>query len=278
MAFRPAALLIVALVIAAPKPAAAQGNLVIAPKRVELEGRTRSAAVTVINQGSETATYRIFFKNQRMTPEGGLEEIAANEGDVLTADQLVRYSPREVTLAPGASQSVRLLLRKPGDLANGEYRSHLFFQTVPPPNSGVSLEESASDGKSITVALIPVYGISIPVIVRHGDLSAAASLSIESAVPTEGTEPPQVRLELGRTGDRSLYGDIEITHVSANGDETSLARTNGIAIYTPLATRTITVGIDDEKASLLKSGGRLVARYLTQSDKPETLAEAEKPL
>ena len=46
-----------------------------------------------------------------------------------------------MTLAPGETQAVRLLLRKPGNLADGEYRSHLLMQNVP-KDAGVSIEQS----------------------------------------------------------------------------------------------------------------------------------------
>ena len=46
----------------------------------------------------------------------------------LSAADLVRYSPRQVELAPGEVQTVRIQIRKPEGLKDGEYHSHLVFQ------------------------------------------------------------------------------------------------------------------------------------------------------
>ena len=41
---------------------------------------------------------------------------------------MVRISPSQVRLAPGERQIVKLAIRKPKDLAEQEYRSHLAFK------------------------------------------------------------------------------------------------------------------------------------------------------
>ena len=42
---------------------------------------------------------------------------------------MIRYAPRRVTVPPGGSQQIRILLRRPRDLEPGEYRSHLWIVT-----------------------------------------------------------------------------------------------------------------------------------------------------
>jgi hypothetical protein len=110
------------------------GDLLVAPTRVVLEGRQRTAEVTLVNTGSATATYRISFVNLRMNEQGGTTEIEASSarpGEQF-AEPLVRYSPRQVTLEPQVAQTVRMQLRLPSDLPPGEYRSHLLFRAIPP--------------------------------------------------------------------------------------------------------------------------------------------------
>ena len=47
----------------------------------------------------------------------------------------------------------------------------MLFQALPPPSSS-SIEKIANQqsGEGITIELLPIVGVSIPVIVRHGDL------------------------------------------------------------------------------------------------------------
>ena len=62
-----------AFALAAPwpgEPGAAQagvGDLLVSPVRVVLEGRERSAQVTLINKGNDVAVYRISLVNRRMS-------------------------------------------------------------------------------------------------------------------------------------------------------------------------------------------------------------------
>src|SRR5688572_28815630 len=46
------------------------GDLMVSPTRVVLEGRKRNAELTLINTGSQRATYRISFIQMRMTDTG----------------------------------------------------------------------------------------------------------------------------------------------------------------------------------------------------------------
>ena len=103
-------------------------QLSVSPKRVIFEGRERSQELLLLNTGDTSKTYRIHFKQLLMTEQGGF---AAVESPAFSASQAVRFSPRQVTLAPGSSQTVRLLLRKPKGFADGEYRSHLTFSELP---------------------------------------------------------------------------------------------------------------------------------------------------
>ena len=67
-----------------------------------------------------------------------------------------------MTLGPNESQVIKIQLNKTNDLATGEYRSHLYFRAVP---AEMPLGESKpAKDSSISIKLIPVFGISIPVI------------------------------------------------------------------------------------------------------------------
>ena len=99
------ALAFVLLVLPTPGPAHAQGigDLAVVPTRVILEGRERTAKVSVLNRGSETATYRISIINMQMTESGEYRRVTESGVDGGYAESLVRYAPRQVELAPGKS-------------------------------------------------------------------------------------------------------------------------------------------------------------------------------
>lgn len=215
--------------------AQSSGDLVVAPTRVVFEGRTRSAQLGLVNKGSGTATYRISVINMRMGEDGQLTEIAKPEPGQQFADRLFRYSPRQVTLEPGATQAIRLLLRKPKDLAPGEYRSHLMMRAIPDTSS------QSVDAPTIgaAVRLIPVFGIAIPVIVRHGDVNYDSAISgIEFVPAAEPDQLNRLRFNLERTGNRSSFGDLVAT-LKDGSNEVVLAQIMRIAVYTPNESRIV---------------------------------------
>ena len=115
-----------------PSAGSAQGDLLIAPTRLILDGR-RGAEVILANQGSEEATYRITLELRRMDENGNL--VPVEEGEASAAEkaalEMIRYAPRRVTLPPAQPQSVRISARPGADLPDGEYRVHMSFAALP---------------------------------------------------------------------------------------------------------------------------------------------------
>jgi hypothetical protein len=245
------------------------GGISVSPKRVVFEGRTRSAEVMLINRANEPATYRISFENRRMKEDGSLEVVTAPDPGQNFADNMIRYSPRQVVVPAGSSQTVRLLLRLPAELGDGEYRSHMVFSSVPAPSAGQTIDPESLKPGEISVALIPTYVITIPVIVRAGAVSATASLS-DFTLAKAGAGLA-LALKISRQGNRSTYGDVLVTR--AGGDD-PVALIRGISVYTPNDSRTIAVPFVAGK--MPTPGTKLQIVYRAPDDDGKTiLAETE---
>jgi len=214
------------------KPVYAAGQLMVAPTRAVFEGRTRSAQMKVVNSGDEATTYRISFVQKRMTEDGQFVTIEEPGPGERFSNAMIRFSPRQVRLEPGQSQTVRLMLRKPANLEAGEYRSHMLFQGIPAV-TGQSIEKLAGkEEKQLKIQLIPILGITIPVIVRHGTTSATVQFE-KLALNTSTNDEPVLEFDLRRSGNQSIYGDLKATLVNAAGEESVIGRANGVAVYTP---------------------------------------------
>jgi len=251
------------------------GGLRVLPTRVVFDGRTRSAQLTLINNGAKESTYRISFKNMRMLEDGKYEDIKEAKAGEQLAEDFIRFSPRQVTIKPGGSQTVRLLLRKKKDLAAGEYRSHLLFQAMPPADFGKDVEKLAKDNNKIRFQLIPILGMTIPVIVRHGKLSASVKIALprmEASAAKGGR--PMLSLQLQRSGDRSVFGDVSVTFkADKGGAPLEVGRVNGLAVYIPNASRTIQLTLTPPEGTVIKQG-RLSIEYKKSKDRGgELLAE-----
>ena len=239
---------------AAASPALASGDLLVAPTRIILDG-SRGTEVVLNNIGSAPATYRISLEIKRMTAAGGLDEVAeenATPAERAALDMIV-FSPRRVTLPPNQPQVVRVGVRVPEGLPPGEYRAHMLFRAVPGTVPAAAAEaRSASPG--VSIALTPIYGITIPVIVRMGDLGAEAVIG--DAWVSESAEGPAFNFDLSRTGNRSVYGDIEVTRP---GVAEPLLVARGIAVYPEVSARKVSLRVPDEVAAKLK--GPVNIRY-----------------
>ena len=236
-----------------PSAAQAQGDLLVAPTRVILDGR-RGAQVVLSNIGSEEATYRIGLVLRRMGPDGNLVEVSNEEANALeqAALSMVRYAPRRIKLPPGQPQSVRIAARPATDLPDGEYRVHLSFKAIPKPRPAVS---DGAPAEGLSVKLIPIYGVTIPLIVRHGQVEAQAALQDLRVLQT-GDGRPVLTFAIDRSGDASTFGDL--VAVPARGEPMFLAR--GVAVYTELDRRMVTVVLDEEQAAALRGPVRLEYR------------------
>src|SRR6478672_1479216 len=164
-----------AMIAGLPGPATAGvGDLLVAPTRVVLDGR-HGTEIILNNIGDEPATYRISVEFRRMTPEGTLVDVADPNAEEKAAADMIVYAPRRVTLAPHQPQSIRIAARPPQGLPDGEYRVHLLFRAIPPSKPVAASD--AQSAKGLSFQLIPVYGVTIPVIVRLGNLEATTAIS-----------------------------------------------------------------------------------------------------
>ncbi|MCU0455230.1 MAG: hypothetical protein MUE74_02920 [Bacteroidales bacterium] len=251
----------------------AQGNLLITPKRIVFEGQARSFDINLANVGADTAKYTISMVQVRMKEDGGFETITEPDPGQLFADRFIRIFPRSVVLGPNESQSVRVQLTRTGELSPGEYRSHMYFRATP-EEVPLGLEEANRDTTTLMVQLIPIFGISIPVIIRVGEYDAKVTLSDLSLEYPSGSLP-LLKMTFNRTGSMSVYGDIAVDHVSAQGVTTRIGIANGVAVYTPNAKRRFQLPLGKADQVDMKNG-RLKIYYSAPSDvKPARYAEAE---
>ena len=254
----------IAAAFVVPPPAQAQGDLLVAPTRVILDG-SRGTEVILSNIGSEEATYRIGLELRRMLEDGRLEPVerADANADEDAALGMIRYAPRRITLPPGQPQAVRIAARPGADLEDGEYRVHMSFKAIPRP---VDVTQADEPAQGVSVQLIPIYGVTIPIIVRQGRLEAQVVLADPALV--QGDDGPELTLSINRMGDASTYGILSITKP---GLDEPLVSLRGLAVYPELDARKVRVRLTPEQAAVLRGsvrieyhempnvGGRLIA-------------------
>ena len=257
------ALATLALALAAPL---ALADLSLYLTRIVMEKNQRAAQVELMNNGTAPETYRINLVNRRMGETGEFIAIEAPGPGDQFADPLLRYSPKQVTVQPGTSQTVRILLRKPADLATGEYRSHLQFDRVADAAGASSVEQVRTPGDNgIGVVITALVGASIPVIVRQGDTQASATLSDLALLPAAGDTAPALSFVINRSGNRSLYGDLTVRFTPKGGQPVDLAKAGALAVYVPNALRRARMALQVPAGTTL-AGGSLSLSYRERAE------------
>jgi P pilus assembly chaperone PapD len=249
------------------------GSLLVAPTRVVFGGTRRTAEISLINTGNRAATYRISLIRLRMSERGDVQEITEGRPGERFADALVRFSPQQVTLEPRVAQTVRIALRKPADLETGEYRSHLLFREL--PSSEAPAGEPKAEG--VSIRLIPIFGVSIPVIVRHGELPSLLVLEDSRLVDSAAGEQA-LEVTMRREGGSSVYGNLEVAYLPAKGGRVEVGRVQGVAVYTPNLSRIVRIPVPRLEAGALGRGRLEVTFIATDSVRPlVALAEIALP-
>ena len=246
--------------MASVNPARAQGDLLVAPTRAIING-AGNAEVVLSNIGDKPATYRISLELRRMEESGDFSEVdetAATESE-RTALDMVRFAPRRVTLLPGQPQAVRLSVRPPEGLPDGEYRVHMSFRAIPAAQPAEAAEEAATSASGVSIKLTPIYGITIPVFVRQGRLEAQAAIAGARLVRSE--KQSLLEVDMTRTGKRSVYGEL----IGRNSRGEVVFSLRGIAIYPEVGRRKVHVQLNSEQIAKIHGPLKLEYRDLPEN-------------
>jgi P pilus assembly chaperone PapD len=251
----------------------AQGNLLVMPRRVLFEGAKRTQELNLANTGNDSAKYVISVINYRMKKDGNFEIINQPDSGQYFAGTNFRFFPRMVLLGPNEAQVVKVQLTGINDLKPGEYRSHLYFRAI--NNEKPLGEKDVVPGtSSINVKLIAVFGISIPVIFRIGENTTQTQLK-ELNLVIKSNENPALSMNIYRSGNMSVYGDLKVYYISASGVKTQVGLVNGLAVYAPNQIRQFQVNLD-KHPEINYHTGKLQVIYSAQDDaKPAKFAEGE---
>lgn len=250
-----------------------QGNLLIAPHRVVFEGKTRIIDINLVNAGQDSPNYNISFLQYRMTEDGVFQKITAPDPGQRFSDKNIRFFPRSIMLGPNETQTIKIQVIKSEQLEPGEYRSHLYFRSL--PKQMALGEETVKKDSSISIRIVPIFGTSIPVIIRIGESTTSLTLTNLKLGQDKDGKINKLLLNIQRDGNMSVIGDISITYIAPNGKETKLEGEPGVVKYTPNTLRRMVLGLENETTVDLTKD-KIHVTYSSQSEvHPVKLAEAD---
>ncbi|MBE1298832.1 MAG: hypothetical protein GJ680_02830 [Alteromonadaceae bacterium] len=213
---------------------------------------------------------------------GGYQELTEDQRRSFpSADRMIRFSPRAVTLAPQERQTVRLSLRRPDNLEPGEYRSHLAFEAI----DDAAPTKEAERGVGIQVKINMAF--SIPVVVRHRVSNVEVELTKPEffSVMHNNEQKYLMQFRIINKGNASAFGNLKAYwQTGANTfSETPTGILNNVSVFTENPQRFMNLGLKEipNRPTLLKlvyegaqeMNGKIIDEIIVEAD-PKSFSSA----
>lgn len=250
-------------------------DILITPTRVVLEGRDRFAFVTLVNIGKATKSYEIGWVHYRMNEGAGTYSFVEDLGDDFDLSKHVVFSPRRVTLTPGAKQRVRLALQRPESIPDGDYYVNMKFKVLPDEvvDGGLPDVPGTSESKADASVKINV-SYTIPVVLRVGEPDYRAEIGQIDVGRNQETGALEVHVPVSREGNYATLGWLKLFHVDADGSESLVGEVSNANIFTEISNRTFVVPLTKE----VSGGGLKAVMYYNDISSNIVYAERYFPL
>jgi hypothetical protein len=245
-----------------------QGDLLINPHRVIFKATQVKEIIDLMNTGKETTTYAVSFVQRRMNENGSFSIITIPDAGQKFADSHLRIYPRRVTLLPGEGQAVMLQRKRNRSLPEGEYRSHLYFRAEKKSVPLANLDDEIEDTGAVGVSITPVFGTTIPIIIRYGTLDVVSTLSDLKIVNSKN---PKITFTANRIGNISTFGDFTVEYFPKKGKPYSVGVQRGVAIYTTIEKRFISINLITTKPNFNFNEGSIKVTYTSREGSKEDI-------
>ncbi|MDQ2891062.1 MAG: hypothetical protein M3R65_11010 [Gemmatimonadota bacterium] len=202
------------------------------PHMVVLTAARPSGEITVMNPHASRAEFSVDLRfGFATTDSNGKLTVRLTDGpDSASAANWVTPYPRQFTLRPGGSRTVRLLARPPADLSDGEYWARLTVHARDDSSRPIGDGDSTSANVHIAMETATV----IPVFYRKGAVSTGITVSaLEATAMRNGIG---VEATLTRTGNGAFIGTAHLMVRDSAGNTVAVVERQ-IAVYRTMRPR-----------------------------------------
>ncbi len=212
-------------------------NLQVFPTKVRLSTRSKVSTITLRNKGTFKTTYKLSAVFYKQSFDGQMKRIEDPGVEGQSVIKFLRFSPRQVTLAPNEEQVVRFMVRKTSKLSSGDYRAHIRFEPIK--------KEEEQDGARNNLVMMKIdarVAINVPIIYTHGNVEGSIKLKDFSISSNDKESFFHVIMKK----DKSIFpfGTFKIYKINEDKEE-FITVVNGVSSYIP--ERRFTFKIEDFK-------------------------------
>ena len=251
--------LIIVLLLLLIIPSHSWAMIDIVPQKIVMEARDRGGDFTILNLFNKPGTFRIELINYEQNENGIYKKLKAPLNPDFDPQKYVRFSPRQFSLPPGGRQKVRLSLRKPSDLPEGEYRFHVKAYRFADAND--------IDSQNGAVKLLMNTGVVIPVVVRHGNTHSNAKIRNAHFVDTNKNLKKELHLDILREGSASTIGKIEVLWKKNNNEQEKIGEVSNAYVFTDVTKRKFKIPLHKTPPT----EGAVLVRYYDDSNKKKKI-------
>lgn len=183
----------------------------ISEYRIYLDEDNRNVSFVIFNRESSYQDCALNLIHNSFDVDSNMQHLPHDLIPENSAQDWIRFSPREFVLTPAQTQTVRFTMRRKANAQDGEFRSYLLI------DCGVAPSPEDKDKPTPQVNLQTKLIHSVPIIVRSGKLQAEVwfdNIKFSDNLMTA---------TLNRKGTRSVYGDVELIH-KKTGELVSMQR------------------------------------------------------
>lgn len=185
----------------------------ISAYRIYLDSENPTTSFNIYNRDVKAQDCQLQLTHYNFDANSEIFNVPNGEIPENSAQDWIRFSPREFQLTPANAQTIRFTLRRKANAESKEYRSYLVV------DCGAALSPDEQDN---LVNIKPKLLHNVPIIVRNGKLNA------DIHVANIQQEGEFLSFTVERRGNRSFYGDVEL--INKNNDEL-IANKTGFSIY-----------------------------------------------
>lgn len=198
--------------------------LFVSPHRVVIGSGDRTDVVSIANQSDRERKYEMIAVDQVMNENGTTQR---KDTFPYSAKRMLRFVPQRVTLKPGERQIVRIMARRPADLDDGDYHSHLLFREVPNKNETAELATGSTPSvkvegkKTLSFNIGTYFGVAIPVVVQSGEVQSSLEMGQIEVAPRSDGKVLFAMIPFERAGNSEASGFLKIHVQDAEGEAIS---------------------------------------------------------
>ena len=203
----------------------AEKVLFFTPTRVLLNDNKNVEVMNITNLSDITRTYNISFQDQVMTYQGFTTPVDNFEH---SAKRLLRFVPRDFTLAPGERQTIRIMSRLRPETQNGEYHTHIrFLEDVSKRHEN----NPPKPNQNATISAPLAYEALIPIILSHGDVSTSVGVKDVKISKNPDNGNYKIDLVLTREGNGQGIAYVDTHYIGPDGESKTVTPRRTVYLY-----------------------------------------------